>query len=71
MNYRVHVNSGIIHNLSDCCDQGRKIKRNNYHEVFTLAEAIQFAKSCGNSGHMCKHCERRQKQEEQYHEKNA
>lgn len=61
MNYRVHVRSGIIHNLSDCCQQGRQIKENNYHEVFTLAEAMQYAKSCGYSGQKCKHCERKQK----------
>lgn len=56
MNYRVHVRSGIIHNLSSCCTQCSRIKVNNYHDVYTLAEAVQFAKSCGNVGQKCQHC---------------
>ena len=54
--YRLHVLTGVVHNLDGGCGNGRRIKNGNFKDFYTYEEAVMEMNEREKDAHKCKKC---------------
>ena len=54
--YRLHVVTGVVHNLDGGCTKGLNIKNGRFQDFFTYEEAEMDMQARGKEAHKCKMC---------------